>query len=397
MRILKGLFLGGAYAQIPIIREAKQRGIYIITCDYLPNNPGHQLADEYYNISTTDVEKVLQLAKDKQVDFVFAYASDPAAPVASYVSEKLGLPGNSFKSVQTLSEKDLFRQFLEQNGFNAPKSISISENDDIEKMVSQLTFPIVVKPTDSCGSKGVSKLTSMKMAKEAIAYAMSFSRNKRLIAEEFIESNGEQFHGDGFVVDGKLVFSYIGDHHYNVSVNQFVPYSTTWPSEKSAHDVERVEKEVAKIIELVGFSNGPINIEARIDIHNKVYIMEIGARSGGNFVPQVINYTSGFDMVKASVDLFLGTPVIVPSLPKKCGAYFVVHTDKNGTLQSLTISEKLKTFIKEFHQYVQAGGKVNSFQGANAAIGVLLLTFDSQQQMHDVINNMNQYIDISIE
>lgn len=72
MRILKGLFLGGAYAQIPIIREAKQRGIYIITCDYLPNNPGHQLADEYYNISTTDVEKVLQLAKDKQVDFVFA-------------------------------------------------------------------------------------------------------------------------------------------------------------------------------------------------------------------------------------------------------------------------------------------------------------------------------------
>ena len=107
----KILFLGGAYPQIPIIKEAKNRGWYTITCDYLPNNPGHKLADEYHNISTTDFEGILNLAKKIKPDFVVAYASDPAAPTAAYVSEKLGLPGNSFQSVQVLAEKDLFRSF----------------------------------------------------------------------------------------------------------------------------------------------------------------------------------------------------------------------------------------------------------------------------------------------
>src|SRR5690554_5161638 len=100
------LFLGGAYAQIPIIKEAKTRGWYIITCDYLPDNPGHKLADEYYNVSTTDYNGILNLAEKVKPDFVVAYASDPAAPIAAYVSEQLGLPGNSFESVKLLSEKD---------------------------------------------------------------------------------------------------------------------------------------------------------------------------------------------------------------------------------------------------------------------------------------------------
>ncbi|MFO7841296.1 MAG: hypothetical protein R6V48_03935, partial [Fidelibacterota bacterium] len=117
------LFLGAAYAQMPIIREAKNRGWYVITCDYLPDNPGHKLADEYYNVSTTDFEGVLYLAKKVKPDFVLAYASDPAAPTAAWVSEQLGLPNNNYKSVQLLSEKDLFRKFLAQNGFNTPKAV----------------------------------------------------------------------------------------------------------------------------------------------------------------------------------------------------------------------------------------------------------------------------------
>ena len=106
--------LGGSLYQVYAIKEAVKMGYYVITCDYLPNNPGHQYAHEYYNVSTTDKEAVYELAKRLQVDGVVAYASDPAAPTAAYVCEKLGLPTSPYNSVEILSQKDLFRRYLFQ-------------------------------------------------------------------------------------------------------------------------------------------------------------------------------------------------------------------------------------------------------------------------------------------
>ena len=118
----KVLMLGGSLYQTFAIKEAVRLGYYVITCDYLPDNPGHKLAHESYNVSTTDKEAVLDLARKLHVDGVVAYASDPAAPTAAYVCEKLGLPTSPYKSVEILSKKDLFRAYLAENGFNVPKA-----------------------------------------------------------------------------------------------------------------------------------------------------------------------------------------------------------------------------------------------------------------------------------
>ena len=397
MSLKRVLFLGGAYAQIPIIREAKKRGWYIITCDYLPNNPGHQLADEYYNVSTTDIDKVLKLAREIKPDFVIAYASDPAAPVAAYVSEKLGLPGNSYNSVKLLSEKDLFREFLAKNGFNTPQSLSITESNSWVDKINSLQFPIIIKPTDSSGSKGVSRVESIEGIQDALKYAFCFSRNKRLIAEEFVEGDGCQLHGDGFVCDGELIFSCIGDHHYNNEINSFVPYSTTWPSVKSDSDMQKIRDVVYNAVKLSGYRNGPVNIEARITDKGKVYIMEIGPRSGGNFVPQVIEYVSGVNMVKAILDCKGGNPLYTNSTSTIPSAYYVLHSKKDGILNSIELHNKLRPFIKEFHQYIQPGQSVRSFQGANAAIGILLLTFSTMNEMDYYISNMNNFVKIALK
>lgn len=390
------LFLGGAYAQIPIIQEAKNRGWYIITCDYLPDNPGHKLADEYYNVSTTDFQGVLELAKQVKPDFVIAYASDPAAPTAAYVSEQLGLPGNAYKSVQLLSEKDLFRNFLLENGFNTPRSISIIDDNDISK-ANLLNFPIIVKPTDSSGSKGVTKVDSSSEIKKAVDYALSFSRNKRAIAEEFIDNSLGDIHGDGFVIDGKLAFSYLGDHIYNSKSNIFNPCGTTWPSKISEKKIFQLEQDVDKLIQVSGFSNGPINIEARINKEGKAFIMEIGPRSGGHFVPQAIKYGTGFDMVKAILDSLTSRKIIVTNNNNHSSAYYALHSDDEGVLKSIVFKKELKPYIKEFHQYIHPGEKVYSFQGANAAIGVLLLLFSSQEEMDYYIDNMNKFVEIQLE
>lgn len=135
------LFLGGAYAQIPIIREAKNRNMYVITCDYFPENPGHKLADEYFNVSTTDLNGVLKLAEKVKPDYVVAYASDPAAPTAAYVSEKLGLPGNSYHSILNLAHKHIFRNLLKSNGFNTPRFEVISQDEKVLEKLRECIIP----------------------------------------------------------------------------------------------------------------------------------------------------------------------------------------------------------------------------------------------------------------
>jgi biotin carboxylase len=388
---VKALFLGGAYAQIPVLKEAQARGYYIITCDYLPDNPGHKLADEYHNVSTTDMQGVLTLAKKVRPDFVVAYASDPAAPVAAFVSEKLGLPGNPYESVRILSEKDLFRNYLKDRGLNSPEFVLLTENNNPDEKLRLLKFPYIIKPTDSSGSKGVSKVTSPDEIDPAVKTAFSFSRSSRIIAETFIDNDLADIHGDGFVVDGELVFSYLGDHFYNWKSNPYNPIATFWPSKQPAYIIKKIEEDGAVIIKGTGFRNGPLNIEARVNSEGKHFIMEIGPRSGGNFVPQAILYATGFDMVKASLDIMEGKKILIPEQPRKCSAYYVVHSDCDGRLLHLSLSEKLKPFVKEFHQFAQPGEKIKAFHGANAAIGIIILSFSSLKEMSSVMNRINDF------
>lgn len=218
------LMLGGSHFQVPSIITAKQMGCYVITCDYLPNNPGHKFADEYYNVSTTEKEKVLDLAKKLNIDGIVCYASDPSAPTAAYVAEKLGLPGNPYRSVEILANKDLYREFLSNNGFRVPRAKGFSSLSEAEKDFDNFTAPVMVKPVDSCGSKGVSKVFHKAELANAIEAALSYSRCHRFILEEYVEKSGYQVAGDGFSVDGKLVFRCFANEHFSLEgTNPFVP------------------------------------------------------------------------------------------------------------------------------------------------------------------------------
>ncbi len=144
--------LGGSLYQVYAIKEAVKMGVL---CNHLrllaPNNPGHQYAHEYYNVSTTDRRLFTSLAKRLQVDGVVAYASNPAAPTAAYVCEKLGLPTSPYNSVEILSQKDLFRRYLAEHNFNVPKYVGCSSYPEALEQIKNLTLPVMIKPVDSSG------------------------------------------------------------------------------------------------------------------------------------------------------------------------------------------------------------------------------------------------------
>ena len=153
-KMKKILILGAMGMHLPLIRRAQELGFYTITCDYIPEAPGHKIADESCFDSTTDLNAVLQLSQKLQIDAIMTYNSDPAAPTAAFVAEKLHLPGNPYQAVKTMSEKDLFRNFLRENALNHPQFFPYDKNAERLPDIPEDCYPLIVKPVDSSGISG---------------------------------------------------------------------------------------------------------------------------------------------------------------------------------------------------------------------------------------------------
>eukprot|EP01029_Cantina_marsupialis_P014852 TRINITY_DN3250_c0_g1_i1.p1 TRINITY_DN3250_c0_g1~~TRINITY_DN3250_c0_g1_i1.p1 ORF type:complete len:402 (+),score=57.09 TRINITY_DN3250_c0_g1_i1:189-1394(+) len=395
----KLLMLGGSPFQIPCIQYAKLAGYYVVTCDYAPGNPGHQFADEYVNVSTTDLKAVLKLSRKLEIDGILAYASDPAAPTAAYVAEKMGLPGNSYKSVKILSEKDLYRSFLRQNKFNTPWYGGFITFNDFSSNSTDFTYPVLVKPVDSSGSKGITLVNDLWEMGDAINYAMKFSRCKRFIVEEFIEKKYPQLDGDIFVFNGEISAYYLGDQRNDESVNPFVPSSINYPSLLPEKLHKKIKSELQRAIDLLKIKFGGFNIEVIIDANDNIYLIEIGARNGGNCIPEIIKCASNVDMIEMSVDACMGVEPTIKNRKEieKFYTTYVIHSNEDGKFRSINLDDSITDFVLDIKLMVEKGGDVFRFSGSNCTVGVGLLEFPNLHTRDQIMDNIEELIAVELE
>lgn len=384
------LFLGGAAMQMPPIRYARQQGHYVITCDYLPDNPGHELAHEYHNVSTTDLDAVLEVARNAGIDGIVAYASDPAAPTAAYVGNALGLVSNPYEAVLTLARKDLFRRFLREHGFNVPRSEAFGSLPEAREYARTLRWPIFVKPVDSSGSKGVTQLEDLDGFETAFAYALGYSRAKKVVVEERICRQGYQVAGDGFVVDGRLAFRCFANEHFDKLCNGLVPIGESFPAIHDPRLLDTAHRETQRLLTLLGMKTGALNFDFVFTEAGEFYFLELGPRNGGNLIPEVINYVTGVDLVKYTVDAALGLDCSSLQMepPQGCYSSYIVHALRDGACEDLWMSERFKSRVMEANIWVRPGNDVRQFQGSNHTLGTAILRFTSQAEMLAMMDNM---------
>lgn len=395
----KILFLGAAPTQIAPILYAKEEGHYVITCDYLPSNPGHKFANESHNLSTTDKEGVLNLSRKLRIDGIVAYASDPAAPTAAYVAEKMNLPGNPYSSVLTLARKDLFRDFLKANSFNTPKSQSFYHFNEALEWLKEIGLPAFIKPVDSSGSKGVTRLKKIDDFQEAFDYAINFSREKKVVVEQEVIRSGYQVAGDGFIVNGELVFRCWADEHFDKLCNGLVPIGQSFPTTHPEKILSIAHSESQRLIDLLGMKTGALNFDFIFDQNGNFYFLELGPRNGGCLIPEVIRYCTNTDLIKFTVDAALGIESKEIKMPKTQGFWssFMIHSTKDGIYRSLKISEILKEKIIFQEVYIQPGQYVKKYSGSNDILGTMILKFKDQREMLHMIDNMELYLDVITE
>lgn len=395
----KILLLGGSAQQIVAIETAKKLGLYTVLCDYLTDNPGQYHADKFYLVSTTDKEAVLKIAQDEKIDGIIAFASDPAAPTAAYVAEKLGLYTNPYESVDILCNKDKFRAFLAENGFNTPYAKGYTDADTAIAEFKKFRLPVIIKPVDSSGSKGATVIHSADDIKTAIDFALSFSRDKRFIIEEFIEKGYPYLiGGDVFVIDGKVRIWGLMNCHRDERVNPLVPVGKSYPTSLDDDAMEAVKNTIQDIITKIGYKNGPVNVELIVDKSGRVWPIDFGPRCGGNMIPDLIGHIFNVDVAELSVRGVMGGDMFFEiSEPDACYATHNLHSDKNGIFKDVEFSDEAEKYIIKKCVYKKEGDRVEFFDNASKALGIVFFRFDSAEKMNSILENIYEHIKVILD
>lgn len=392
------MLLGGIRYLLPVIKAAHEQGYYVITADYVPDNIAHQYSDEYVNVSIIDKDAVLKVAQEKEIDGIMSFGVDLGVISASYVQNKMGLPSfGPFESVDILQHKDKFRDFLKKNGFNVPWAFSFSSEEEAWDSRDKFSYPLIVKPTDSAGSKGCTRVDSEDELMTAIQYAFKYTISGRIIIEEFLEKKGCSSDTDSYAQDGKLKFVSFSAQRFDANaINPYTPSAYSWPSTFTKEEEEYLTSEIQRLITLLDMKTSVFNIETRVGINNKPYIMELTPRGGGNRLCEMLRYSTGVDMITAITRAMVGDePGTIEQNPyNEHWAEIILHADRDGVYVGLKIDPSLPAEVVEEDVWVKPGDFVHGFEAANDAIGTLVLRFKNETDLECVISNQAQWFTI---
>lgn len=391
----KLLLLGGARYLLPVIEEAHRLGIYVITCDYLPDNAAHKFSDEYRNVSITDRDAVLETALALGIDGIMSFACDPGVTTAAYVAEKMGLPfAGSYEAVSILQNKGRFRRFLAEHGFNVPWARSYTEADKALADAAAFRWPMIVKPVDSAGSKGVTRVDGPGELAAAIARAKEFSLCGGFIIEQFIQQQGSSSDSDCFSVNGELRYCSFDDQLFDRSAeNPYTPAAYIWPSTMPEWAQKELRGELQRLITLLGLRTSLYNIETRLGTDGRTYIMEVSPRGGGNRLSEVLAMAAGTNLIANAVKAAVGLPADDMNDPVYNGHWteIILHSDRDGRFKALETDEALESAVVQRDLWVKPGDTVESFSGANKAIGTLVMNFASRADAEKCMADSSWY------
>lgn len=397
----KLLLLGGSRYLIPVIEMAHKLGSYVITCDYLPNNIAHKHSDEYADISIIDKEAVLAFAQSAKVDGIMSFACDPGVMTAAYVAEKMGLPFQcSFESASILQDKGLFRKFLQDNGFHCPHAKRYAEGDEPYGDIDFFDWPVIVKPVDSAGSKGVTKVDDPSGLAGAIKIARDHSFNGALIIEDFLTFKGYHSDVDLFTVDGKLKFVTYSDQFFDFEAdNRYIPAEIVWPSSMEQEHQDYLTNETQRLMNLLGMRNGIYNVETCVGEDGRPYIMEISPRGGGDKIAEIQELAMGARLIENEVRSALGMPLLEFDTHPADGHWceMVVHAGSgmSGILKGIRIEKDIMDhFVRATDLSAKIGDAVKPFTGADASLGDVFLRFESREQLEDVMGRYREWLHI---
>ncbi len=308
----KLVIIGANDFQNQLILKAKSLGYETHVFAWKAGAIGEKTADYFYPISITEKEQILEECKKIKPDGICSIASDLATLAVNYVSENLGLSCNPDSITKQCTNKYEMRKKMQENGVKVPKYVKVTD-DKKTWNIKGMKFPLIVKPTDRSGSRGITKIYKKEELEDAIHYSTKDSFEKSAIIEEFIEGNEYSCE----------CISFKGKHHflqftkkYTTGAPNFIETGHMEPSDIDKDKQEEIKKEIFKALDALGIQNSASHTEFKIDDEGNFGIIEIGARMGGDCIgSDLVQLSTGYDFIKMVIDVACGNE---PDFTKVC-------------------------------------------------------------------------------
>lgn len=384
------LVLAAGILQVPVIKKAKEMGIYVIAADGDPDAVGLKYADKAIVVNITSEEEVLKVAHEEHIDGVIHPCSEVSMNVMGRLNDELGLSGITREQAIRATNKHLMREAFEKGNAPSPKSI-LTENAEDAWMHLQNDFSTdsILKPSRNSGSRGIAKVSrDMDKADFVKAYdiALNESRDKSVLIEQFIE--GPEFSIEIIVWNGKVNVLTVTDKK-TTGAPHFVELGHNQPSCFSATDVETLKTAAVAGVKALGVNNCACHAEAKL-MYGKAFLMEIGARLGGDFISTELTHLStGIDMVAAAINVALG---IEPDLnPKEesqgvCIRYFCPKPGKLVSINNTEILKDPRVYLWEI--YHKVGDLIPEVTSSLCRSGHVIVTEETPQKAISLAENI---------
>jgi biotin carboxylase len=389
----KILIVGGSHSDIPLIEAAKTLGLYVITTGNRPQDKGHQFSDEYEFADFSNKEEIYSLAKRKNVDAICSGSNDFALLSSSYAAEKLSLPGfDSYATAENLHHKDQFKNYAQKINLMTSRSKSFTKNvcslDDLQG----LSFPLIVKPVDLTGGKGIARVDSYEEVKDAIDNLLQISRQPRFVIEEFFEGTLHSY--STFIVNQKVVFEYF-DNEFSYK-NPYLVSTSTSPGLIRGSTKMLVKAEAEKIASGLNLVDGILHAQFLEGVDN-IRMIEFTRRLPGDFYGIPLHLSTKFNQAQSILKCSLGEDLKIDKDYKqsKFVSRHCAMAAKNGIFNRIDLSSDIKPYIVGQFILMEPGEAISNYLTQKAAI--YFIEYPSFEKMVDLNAEINSLIKLQVQ
>lgn len=390
----KLLIIGASILQLPAIKRAKELGYYVAVIDYDPNAIGIPYADEYFNVSTIDVEGVAKKAEEFRPDGIMTLATDMPMRSIAAACERLGLPGISFDTAIKATDKGEMIKTFEAHGVEHPWYFILTSPEELDGVMKHITFPCISKPTDNSGSRGVMLIHNEKELRDAVAYSSENGRSGGVIIEEFLQGN--EVSVEVMVLNGKPTVLNVTDK-LTTGAPHFVEMGHSQPSRLPAESLDAIRDLACRAALAVGIGNGPAHVEIMLT-EKGPRMIELGARMGGDCITtHLVPLSTGIDMVEATMRIACGE---MPDLERKIhkGSAIRYFSCSVGTIAAIDGVEEARKIegVREISFTKQIGDTVGTVGSSTDRVGFVIAQADTAEDAVAICERVCRNIRITV-
>ncbi len=403
------LVLGGTSATLDLVKNAKSMGVYTIVTDFSEGGVAKELADEVANVSTTDIDGLVELVKERNIDGAFCGPSEFNIRNLIRLCEKAGLPCyTNMETWDNCANKDEFKQFCIDSGVDCPQRYYVDENSTDEEL-DKVDYPVIVKPVDGSSSAGITTCMDKSTIREACRYAMEKSTCKRIVVEKYIDNGGELFGARYILKDGEaypylLIDTYVADP---VEKKSLISHFTYAPSKHSDYYMKNMDKNVREMFKKMGLKNGTAFFQA-LPYNGKIYIHEMGYRLSGGMIFKLTEPLMNVNDMQMMIRFALGEEMASDEKLKamdvtsisKFGAQLMAPLSV-GTIGSIEGLDEVKKLpcITDIIQYYNVGDTIyeKNIGTLGQHFARMTLVADTKEELYDTVRKINEVLVVKDE